>query len=56
MKIILAVPEDLINEAMKVTNIKSKTKLIITALEQLIRRLKIAEIKNYKGQVISTLT
>jgi hypothetical protein len=51
MKITLHLPEDLIKEAKKVTNIKTNTKVIITALEQLIQKTKIAEIKNYKGQV-----
>jgi hypothetical protein len=51
MKITLDLPEDLIKEAKKVTNIKTNTKVIITALEQLIQKTKIAEIKNYKGQV-----
>ena len=34
MKIILDLPENLINEAMKTTHIKTKTKVIITALEK----------------------
>jgi hypothetical protein len=50
-EITLDLPEDLIKEAMKVTNIKTKTKVIITALEQLIRKSKIAEIKIYKEKV-----
>ena len=32
-------------------NIKTKTKVIITALEQLVKKSKISEIKKYKGQV-----
>ena len=51
MRTTLDLPEDLIVEAMKATNIKTKTKVIVAALEQLIRKSKIAEIKNYKGQV-----
>jgi Arc/MetJ family transcription regulator len=51
MRTTLDLPEDLVAEAMKATNIKTKTKVIVAALEQLIRRSKIAEIKNYKGQV-----
>lgn len=51
MRTTLDLPEDLIAEAMKATNIKTKTKVIVAALEQLIRKSKIAEIKNYKGQV-----
>lgn len=51
MRTTLDLPEDLVEEAMKATNIKTKTKVIVAALEQLIRKSKIAEIKNYKGQV-----
>jgi Arc/MetJ family transcription regulator len=51
MRTTLDLPEDLVEEAMKATNIKTKTKVIIAALEQLIRKSKIAGIKNYKGQV-----
>lgn len=51
MRTTLDLPEDLVAEAMKSTSIKTKTKVIITALEQLIRKSKIAEIKNYKGKI-----
>ncbi len=51
MRTTLDLPEDLIEEAMKATNIKTKTKVIVAALEQLIRKSKIAGIKDYKGQV-----
>jgi len=51
MRTTLDLPEDLVAEAMKRTSIKTKTKVIITALEQLVRKAKIAEIKNYKGKV-----
>ncbi len=51
MRTTLDLPEDLVAEAMKSTGIKTKTKVIITALEQLIRRSKIAEIKKYRGKV-----
>jgi len=51
MRTTLDLPEDLVSEAMKTTNIKTKTKVIITALEQLIKKTRISEIKEYKGQV-----
>jgi Arc/MetJ family transcription regulator len=51
MRTTLDLPKELVEEAMKATNINTKTKVIIAALEQLIRKSKIAEIKNYKGQV-----
>ena len=36
---------------MKATHIKTKTKVIIIALEELIRKSKIAELKEFKGKV-----
>ena len=51
MRTTLDLPEDLLIEAMKVTEIKTKTKVIITALEELIRKSIISEIKQYKGAI-----
>jgi hypothetical protein len=51
MRTTLDLPEDLLNEAMKATHIKTKTKVIITALEELIRKSKISELKQYKGKI-----
>jgi Arc/MetJ family transcription regulator len=51
MRTTLDLPEDLIDEAMKATQIKTKTKVIITALEDLIRKSKISGLKEYKGKV-----
>lgn len=51
MRTTLDLPESLVSEAMKTTNIKTKTKVIITALEQLITKSKISGIKKYKGKV-----
>ena len=51
MRTTLDLPEELVAEAMKATDIKTKTKVIVTALEQLITKTKISEIKKYKGQV-----
>ena len=51
MRTTLDLPEELLAEAMASSNIKTKTKVIITALEQLIRRSKISEIKSYKGKI-----
>ncbi|MCU0599295.1 MAG: type II toxin-antitoxin system VapB family antitoxin [Desulfobacterales bacterium] len=51
MRTTLDLPKDLIDEAMKATQIHTKTKLIITALEDLIRKSKISELKNFKGKV-----
>jgi len=51
MRTTLDLPIDLLDEAMKTTHIKTKTKVIIIALEELIRKSKIAELKGFKGKV-----
>jgi hypothetical protein len=51
MRTTLDLPKDLIDEAMKVANIHTKTQLIITALEELIRKSKISGLKEFKGKV-----
>ncbi len=51
MRARLDIPEKLIAEAMQLTDIKTKTQVITTALEQLVRKTKIAGIKQYKGKV-----
>ncbi|MCD6272261.1 MAG: type II toxin-antitoxin system VapB family antitoxin [Deltaproteobacteria bacterium] len=51
MRTTLDLPEELINEAMKATKIHTKTRVIILALEELIRKLKISGIKEYKGKI-----
>lgn len=51
MRTTLDLPEKLMQEAMKVTHIKTKTKVITTALEELIRKNRIAGLKKFKGKV-----
>ena len=51
MRTTLDLPEDLIDEAMKATKIDTKTKVIITALEDLIRKSKISGLKEFKGKI-----
>ncbi|MBI4825703.1 MAG: type II toxin-antitoxin system VapB family antitoxin [Nitrospirae bacterium] len=51
MRTTLDLPENLLEEAMKTTHIQTKTQVIITALEELIRKSKISELKKYKGKV-----
>jgi Arc/MetJ family transcription regulator len=51
MRTTLDLPEDLLKEAMKVTRINTKTKVIVTALEDLIRKTKISKLKDFKGKV-----
>ncbi len=51
MRTTLDLPDDLINEAMKITKCKTKTELIKIALENLIIKEKIQGLKKYYGQV-----
>ena len=51
MRTTLDLPEKLLNEAMKAAAINTKTKVIIKALEDLIRKAKIADLKEFKGKI-----
>ena len=51
MRTTLNLPETLINEAKKLTNLKTKTDVIVYALENLIQQEKVKKIKNYKGKI-----
>lgn len=51
MRTTIDIPEDLIKEAMKVTNSSTKTELIKIALENIIQKNKIKSLKNYKGKI-----
>ena len=47
----LDLPEELLREAMQVTHVGTKTAVIILALEELVRKAKIADLKKYKGRI-----
>lgn len=51
MRTTLDIPEDLMNEALKITKSKTKTDLIRKALENIIKKNKIQGIKGFKGKV-----
>lgn len=51
MRTTLDLPEDLLQEALAVTHAKNRTQVIIIALEELIRRHRISQIKRYKGKL-----
>ena len=51
MRTTLDLPENLLNEAMKVSRTKTKTAVIIKALEELIRKSKISELKKFRGKI-----
>jgi Arc/MetJ family transcription regulator len=50
MKTTLNLPDDLMNEAMHALNMK-KSEVVIYALRDLLRRKKVASLRNYKGKV-----
>jgi len=51
MRTTLDLPQDLLEEAMKSTRVRTKTGVIVLALEELIRKSKISKLKNFKGKV-----
>lgn len=51
MRITLDLPENLLAEAMKVTHTDTKTAVIVRALEELVRKSKISDIKKYRGKI-----
>ncbi len=51
MRTTLDLPETLIDEAMSLTHIQTKTDLIKTALMNLIQKEKIKDIKDYYGKL-----
>jgi Arc/MetJ family transcription regulator len=51
MRTTLDLPEDLIADAMEVSNIKTKTQLIIVALADMVRKSKISGLKGFKGMI-----
>lgn len=51
MRTTLDLPENLVIEAMKVTHISTKTGVIVRALEELVRKSKISDLKKYKGKI-----
>ena len=51
MRTTLDLPQDLIEEAMAITHIQTKTELIKIALKNLIQKEKILGLKEYYGKV-----
>ena len=51
MRTTLDLPGELLQEAMQVSHVKTKTKVIILALEELVRKSTIADLKQFKGAV-----
>ncbi len=51
MRTTLDLPENLLNEAMKITHTTTKTGVIVKALEELVKKSKISDLKKYKGKI-----
>ena len=51
MRTTLDIPDNLINEALGITKIRTKTELIKIALENIIQKNKIKLLKKYKGKI-----
>lgn len=50
MRTTIVLPDDLVNEALKITHIKTKTGLIKEALINLIEKEKIKDLKKFYGK------
>ncbi len=51
MRTTLDLPENLLDEAMKITRTSTKTGVIVRALEELVRKSKISGLKKFKGKI-----
>ena len=51
MRTTLDLPEDLLHEAMAVSHTGTKTQVIILALQELVEKSTLANLKKYKGKV-----
>ena len=51
MRTTLDLPESLLQEAMTLTHTGTKTRVIVLALEELVRKSRISGLKKYKGKI-----
>ncbi len=51
MRTTLDLPEDLLNEAMRATHARTKTGVIVKALEELVRKSRVLGLKEYRGKI-----
>ena len=51
MRTTLDLPEKLVKDAMKISHVETKTKVIVVALQELIRKSKISALKKFKGKI-----
>lgn len=51
MQVAIELPDELIEEAMSATNVKEKADVIVIALQELVKKNKLTQLKDYKGQI-----
>lgn len=51
MRTTLDLPEDLLEKAMSLSHVKTKTQVITLALQELIRKAELSELKKFKGKI-----
>jgi len=51
MRTTLNLPEDLMEEALRITRFRSKTDVVIHSLRELIRKKRLEELKDLKGKI-----
>ncbi len=51
MRTTLDLPDVLVQDAMKVSHQKTKTAVIVTALQDLVRKSRLQELRHFKGRV-----
>ena len=51
MRATLNIPDDLVEEVIKVSGEKSKTRAIVAAMKSYIRKTRLAELKALRGQI-----
>jgi len=51
MKTTLNLPDDLIQEGLKITNYRTKTELVISSIKNMIKHEKMQKLKKFKGKV-----
>jgi Arc/MetJ family transcription regulator len=51
MRTTIDLPEDLVEEAMKLSHQRTKTGVIIAALEDYVRKIRIQGLKKYRGKI-----
>jgi hypothetical protein len=51
MRTTLNLPRDILNEALRVTHCRTKTMVILLALQNLIQKEKLKKLKDYRGRL-----